>query len=116
MNLEQYEDFLENKSIKVKDFIFRTPCTIKGIKPIREGVNEYGVTIYFYLIKNSNLGLLLSSEYDNDFQERKYDDVCWFLNRWSVAIVNTTYLLEKFILKDSFDLMYRTDSNINVVL
>ena len=102
--------------MKIKTFIFKTPCTIKGLKPIREATNEYGVIIYFYLINNSNLELLLSSQYDKDFKERKEEDIKWFLNRWSIAIVSTVYLLERFIKKDVFDLMYRTDSGVEVVL
>lgn len=102
--------------MEVKPFIFRTPCTIQGLKPIREAINEYGVTIYFYLIKTSNLELLLSSQYDNDFRERKEDDIKWYLNRWNVAIVSTVYLLERFIKKDIFELLYRTDSSVDVVL
>lgn len=102
--------------MRIKTFIFKTPCTIEGLKPIREGVNEFGVTIYFYLINNQNLELLLSTEYDRDFKERSLENICWFLNRWNVAIVNKVHLLERFIKKDVFTLMYRTDSFTNVVL
>lgn len=91
--------------MKIKQFIFRTPYKIEGLKAIRKEVNQYGVTEQFYLINNSNLETLLSERYDKDFKERNQEDIKWFLNSNNVSIVNTVSLLNRFIVKDYFSVM-----------
>ena len=102
--------------MNIKSFIFRSPYIIEGIVPTRSEVNEYGVIEYFYLINNSNLETLLLNRYDKDFKERTIEDIKWFLNSNCVAIVNKVYLLNRFIIKDKFDLMFRTYSRVDVTL
>ena len=98
--------------MKVKDFIFKTPYNIEGLKPIRESINEYGCTIRYYLINKYNLEILLLNRYDKDFKVRNEEDIKWYLNVNSVAIVNKVHLLTKFILRDELN---RLKSNVNVV-
>jgi hypothetical protein len=100
--------------MKIKQFIFRSPYNIQGLEAIREVINQYGVKEYFYLINNSNLETLLLNRYDKDFKERNVSDIKWFLDFYSVAIVNKDYLLNKFLLKDSFSLLYSTCSKVSV--
>jgi hypothetical protein len=102
--------------MNIKSFIFRSPYIIDGIVATRSEVNQYGVTVYFYLINNSNLETLLLNRYDKDFKERTIEDIKWFLNSNCVAIVNKVYLLNRFIIKDKFDLMFRTYSRVDVTL
>ncbi len=99
--------------MKVKDFIFKTPYNVEGLKPIRESINEYGCTIRYYLINKYNLEILLLNRYDKDFKVRNEEDIKWFLNTNSVAIVNKVHLLTKFILRDELN---RLESNVNVVV
>jgi hypothetical protein len=112
-NLKRVEN---NNIMKIKQFIFRSPYIIQGIEVTRKEVNQYGVTEYFYLINNSNLEVLLLNRYDKDFKVRTYEDIKWFLNRYNVAIVNKVYLLNRFIIKDKFSLLYSRGSGVNVLL
>lgn len=102
--------------MKVKDFIFRTPYSIKGLNPIRVIRNNFGVDENFYLINSNNLETLLLNRYDKDFKERTLEDMKWFLNSNSVAIVNKPYLLNKFLSKDSFSLLRNTFSSVSVLV
>jgi hypothetical protein len=99
--------------MKIKPFIFRSPYSINGIVPTRSEVNQYGVIEYFYLINSSNLDTLLLNRYDKDFKERTTENIKWFLNFYCVAIVSNTYLLNRFIIKDKFDL-FNTYSRVDV--
>lgn len=87
---------------KVKPFIYSTPSVIKDIAPIKQTENKYGVTIYFYLIDNSNLLALKNREFLKDFKENKEDDFKWFLDRWAVSIVSNASLLNKWLKKDLY--------------
>jgi hypothetical protein len=90
--------------MKVKDFIFWTPSKIKNLEPIRTSKNKYGATEYFYLINNANV-CELKKPFLVDFKEGKEIDFEWYINRWAVAIVNKGYLMNKFLKKDSYELL-----------
>lgn len=91
--------------MRVKNFIFWSPSKIKGLTPIRTAANKYGGTAYFYLINNSNLKILRDNEFKRYFKDNKDDDFKWFVNRWAVNIVNKNYLMNKFLAKESFELL-----------
>ena len=78
--------------MKVKDFIFRTPYSIKGLNPIRVIRNNFGVDENFYLINSNNLETLLLNRYDKDFKERTLEDMKWFLNSNSEGETLKLYL------------------------
>ena len=87
------------KNINIKPFIYSSTSILNDIPVIKETTNKYGVKIYFYLIDNNNVNLLREQEFKKDFKENKNDDFEWFLNRWAVAIVKNTSLLNKWLSK-----------------
>lgn len=91
--------------MEIKDFIFYSPSKIKGLNPIEEATNEYGVNVYFYLINKNSLKTLRDNEFKKHFKDDKDDDFKWFLNRWAVFIVNKDYLMNKFLAKTKWELL-----------
>lgn len=103
--------------MKIKDFIYCTPYNIKGIAPIKKGLNKFGVNEYFYLINNANLNDFKKSEFYRDFKEGSKYDLIWLLNRYAVCIVNKPYLLNKFLKKQVYELMNRESwTKTNVII
>jgi hypothetical protein len=89
-------------NIKIKDFIFSTVYDIEGIKPIKICQNKFGTIDKFYLINNSNLEAFKKSLFYPQFKDKNIEDLKWLLNRYAVAIVNKSYLLNKFINNDVY--------------
>jgi hypothetical protein len=103
--------------MKIKPFIFKTAYNIQGIEPLRSIDNKYGVKMYFYLIDNSNMNILRETIFINDFPDDKDSDFKWFLNRWGVAVISNTYLLNKWLKKGLYKSLNPENwTKVNVIL
>jgi|TARA_R110000823_G_C15740528_1_gene480772 hypothetical protein len=107
------------KNTLMKNFIYENIGAIKNLNPIATVKNEFGVEISFYFIGSSELKHLINyvkenTEYKNCIEEKKLDFLKWFINRWTIAIINSSYRLNQFMKKDDFEKL-KTYTKITVV-